>query len=155
MLFKEDGGPGKNRYMQGRRIKNISHVDSGFYLCFYSSRWCRTCCWKREAWCKWRVLIFKLLLTQNFSHRVQIFLTSPIPKLCILPVQVWSRGQKFSPKLECWSRASFSSVAYSLPVVANYYFSFWRQKGWRVYVQRCCQLLAQSVTWSKEAWILA
>ena len=151
MHFREDGGSGENKYMQGKRIRNIS----GLCLCFHSCRWCRTCCWKREAWYKWRVLIFKLLLTQNFSHRVQIFLTSPIPKLCILPIAYGARDKSVFPILEWGSIASFSGLAHALPVVDDCYCSFWKQKGWRAYVRRCCKLLAQDVVWHEEAWILA
>lgn len=45
-------------------------------------RWCRTCCWRRVVWFRWRAWISWWPHTPNSSRRVQTSWISQILKLC-------------------------------------------------------------------------
>ena len=56
------------------------------------ARWCATCCWKREGWCRWRMSRCLSPPSPSSSRRRQTSWTSPTPRLCILATVLTSLG---------------------------------------------------------------
>lgn len=53
-----------------------------YYIYHPVFRWCRTCCWRKEAWSKWKVSTSWWPLIRSFSHRALTSWILPTQKQC-------------------------------------------------------------------------